>query len=68
MISGDEVQECCSQVFLSARGTIENNQGGLLGLYNYTGIHNNRPYYAKMIPFLNDTYYLFYKIDESGGK
>ena len=63
MILGDAVQECCSQVFLSARGAIEENQGGLLGLYGYTGIHNKRPYYAKN--FLNDTYYLFYKI---GGK
>ena len=59
-ILGDAVQECCSQVFLSARGGIEQNQGGLLGIYNYTGIHNKRPYYSK--DFLNDTYYLFYKI------
>ena len=47
-------------MFLSARGGIEQNQGGLLGIYNYTGIHNKRPYYSK--DFLNDTYYLFYKI------
>lgn len=60
MLEGDAVQECCSRVFLSARGAIEENQGGLLGIYNYTGIHNKRPYYAKK--FLNDTYYLFYNI------
>ena len=48
-------------MFLSARGAIEENQGGLLGIYNYTGIHSNRPYYAKK--FLNDTYYLFYKVE-----
>ena len=59
--SGHTVQECCDRVFLSARGAIEENQGGLLGIYNYTGVHNERPYYAKR--FHNDTYYLFYKTE-----
>ena len=48
-------------MFLSARGAVEENQGGLLGIYNYTGTHNKRPYYAKR--FHNDTYYLFYKTE-----
>ncbi len=59
IISG--IEECCERVFLSARGAVEANQGGLLGIYNYSGMNEGRPYYAK--EFLGDTYYLFYRAE-----
>ena len=57
------VEQCCDQLFLSANGSLAENQEGVLGIYNYTDIdEHGRPYYTKDL--YGTKFYLYYKVSQ----
>ena len=51
------LENCCEKVYLFSSDTIADNQvyvGPLLGIYQYAGQHQNRPYYYKNVDGLYD--------------
>ena len=52
--AGNLPENCCEKVYLFSSDTIADNQGALLGIYQYAGQHKNRPYYFKNVNGIYD--------------
>ena len=59
----DRHLQCCEQIFLSASGVLADTQEALLGIYNLTGLHENRPFYTKILASSGQTFFFFYKTE-----
>jgi len=54
------VDRCCDSLFLSAGKVLAERQDALLGVYNWAGMANGRPFFTKPY-YQGHLLYFFYK-------
>ncbi len=53
------IDRCCDRLYLSAKEGLVSSHEGVLGIYTWTGMHNGRPLFSKMVN--NETIFFYFK-------